>query len=92
MANLFNFISRDVNAARSPSLSQRLHIAMADPHMRQSQIDQFFDSVKHYMAKTVISLMTGVLVAFFLWCIDLEFFILWGLLAFLLNYIPTLVQ
>lgn len=91
MANLFLILLVVMlMLLEAPSLSQRLHIALADPHMRQSQIDQFFDSVKHYMAiKTVISLITGFMVGFFLWCINLEFFILWGLLAFLLNYIPN---
>ena len=39
--------------------------------------------------KTVISLVTGLLAGFLCWVADLDFFILWGILAFLLNYIPV---
>ena len=39
--------------------------------------------------KTVISLVTGFLAGFLCWVADLDFFILWGILAFLLNYIPV---
>lgn len=39
--------------------------------------------------KTVISLITGCLAGFLCWVADLDFFILWGILAFLLNYIPV---
>lgn len=40
--------------------------------------------------KTVISLITGVLAGFLCWVADLNFFILWGILAFLLNYVPVI--
>lgn len=39
--------------------------------------------------KTVISLITGFLAGFLCWVADLDFFILWGILAFALNYIPV---
>lgn len=38
--------------------------------------------------KTLISLVTGFLAGFLCWFADLDFFILWGILAFALNYIP----
>lgn len=45
---------------------------------------------KYVQVKTATSLATGVLIT--LWCVawDLDLPILWGLLAFLLNYIPTI--
>jgi predicted PurR-regulated permease PerM len=46
----------------------------------------------YLVAKTILSLLTGVMV--FLWCwwrgVDVP--LLWGLLAYLLNYIPTVGQ
>ncbi len=39
--------------------------------------------------KTVMSLLTGVLVTVECWIFGIDFAIFWGLLAFLLNYIPT---
>jgi len=39
--------------------------------------------------KTVVSLITGILAGFLCWRADLDFFILWGILAYALNYIPV---
>jgi len=54
-----------------------------------------FDKIKleiqRYLAvKTLISLTTGSLVAAALAIIGVDFALLWGMLAFMLNYIPTL--
>lgn len=46
--------------------------------------------IQRYLAiKTVISLATGFLVGCWLWFIGVDFPLLWGTLAFVLNYIPT---
>lgn len=48
-------------------------------------------SIQRYLVlKTIISLITGVLVWFFLWLLDVPYASLWGVVAFLLNYIPTI--
>ncbi|MDX1502061.1 MAG: AI-2E family transporter [Thermoanaerobaculia bacterium] len=48
-------------------------------------------SVRSYLAiKSLVSLATGLLIALFLLVLDVDFAILWGLLAFMLNYIPNL--
>lgn len=39
--------------------------------------------------KTCVSLGTGVLAGILCWLCDLDFFVLWGILAFALNYIPV---
>lgn len=53
-------------------------------------LSQFTDSVNRYLAtKTLTSLLTGVLVAGWLALLGLDHAILWGLIAFLLNYIPN---
>jgi len=47
--------------------------------------------VKQYvLIKTYMSAATGVVVSFALWLIGVDFPLLWGLLAFLLNYIPNI--
>ena len=57
-------------------------------HDRLSSIGK---SIRHYMSiKTLTSLATGILVGISLSLIGLDYPILWGLLAFLLNYIPTI--
>lgn len=40
--------------------------------------------------KTMVSLATGFLAGFLCWAAGLDFFILWGILAYALNYIPVL--
>lgn len=56
-----------------------------------SKVDSFIASVKRYMViKTWVSVGTGVAVSISMWFLNVEYFILWGLLAFLLNYIPTI--
>ncbi|WP_448214274.1 AI-2E family transporter [Colwellia sp. MEBiC06753] len=92
MANLFLIIITVVfMLLEASSLPKKLHYAFIDPEMRMKQIDRFLLSVNHYLAiKTVVSIGTGVLVSIMLWAFGLDFFLLWGVLAFLLNYIPNI--
>ena len=56
------------------------------PHFRR-----FAENVNRYIAiKTAISAATGAFVAVAMWIIGVDFPALWGLLAFLLNYVPTI--
>ena len=53
--------------------------------------DRFISNVKNYMAiKTAISLAVGVTVAVWLTVMGVNYPTLWGLLAFLLNYVPNI--
>ena len=48
-------------------------------------------NVQRYLAiKTLISLVTGVLAGFLCWAAKLDFFLLWGIVAFAMNFIPVL--
>ncbi|NND64981.1 MAG: AI-2E family transporter [Gammaproteobacteria bacterium] len=52
---------------------------------------EFATSLNRYLGiKTIISLVTGAVVAFALWLLNVDFPLLWGLLAFLFNFIPTI--
>jgi predicted PurR-regulated permease PerM len=47
--------------------------------------------VQRYLAvKTTVSLVTGAAIAIWTGLVGLDFALVWGLLAFLLNYIPTI--
>lgn len=73
------------------SISKKMHLALDDASLHLSKIDQFLNSVKHYLAiKTVVSLLTGFLAGLLCYFIGVDYFILWAALAFLLNYIPTI--
>ena len=54
-------------------------------------IGRFTDSVNHYLGlKTLTSLLTGVLVGLALWLLGIDYAMMWALLTFLLNYVPTI--
>lgn len=51
----------------------------------------FLDNLGRYLGiKTLISFATGFLAWLLTWAIGLDFPLLWGMLAFLLNYVPTI--
>ncbi len=51
----------------------------------------FLVNLERYLAiKTLVSLATGVLAFLVTWSVGLDFPLLWGMLAFLLNYVPTI--
>jgi predicted PurR-regulated permease PerM len=51
----------------------------------------FITNLGRYLGiKTVVSLATGVLAWLVTWSIGLDFPLLWGMIAFLLNYVPTI--
>lgn len=52
---------------------------------------EFSDRLQEYLRiKTLVSLMTGGTIAAWLWLVGLDFAMLWGVLAFLLNYVPNI--
>jgi AI-2 transport protein TqsA len=56
-----------------------------------ARFHDFFRSINRYMAiKTVVSLATGVVIAIWLAILGVNYAPLWGLLAFLLNYVPNI--
>jgi len=73
------------------SFPRKLRSVLADPDESFGYFDRFISSVQHYMAiKTWISLATGVSIAIWLAILGLDYALLWGLLAFLLNYVPNI--
>ena len=52
---------------------------------------QFLKNLGRYLGiKTIVSMVTGLVAGIMTWLIGLDFPLLWGMLAFLLNYIPTI--
>jgi AI-2 transport protein TqsA len=65
--------------------------AMLGPRYSLIDFEKFLATVETYVEiKTVTSLASGVLVAAALWMLGVDYALLWGLLTFLLNYIPTI--
>jgi len=61
------------------------------PEERAGQARKIIESINRYMAiKVITSFITGLLVWFWLWVLGVDFPVLWGLSAFLLNFVPTI--
>jgi len=77
--------------AEGQGFARKLHIAFDDSVTTKKRLDHVLNMVNRYMAiKTVISLATGLIIGVVLWLLGVDFFVLWALLAFLLNYIPNI--
>jgi AI-2 transport protein TqsA len=51
----------------------------------------FVEKLRNYMSlKTIISMMTGVIIALAMWLIGVDYPVLWGVLAFILNFVPNI--
>jgi predicted PurR-regulated permease PerM len=58
---------------------------------RLAEFSHVLTQIYHYlMIKSAISLATGLILGFWVWILGVDFPVLWGLLAFLLNYIPNI--
>jgi predicted PurR-regulated permease PerM len=52
---------------------------------------EFSTRLQEYLRiKTLVSLLTGGTIALWLWLVGLDFPLLWGVIAFLLNYVPNI--
>ena len=73
------------------SFPRKLGSVLDDPETSLKGFQRFTETVKRYMAiKTGISLATGALVTIWLFVMGVDYPLLWGLLAFLLNYVPNI--
>ncbi|TNG02122.1 MAG: AI-2E family transporter [Gammaproteobacteria bacterium] len=73
------------------SFPAKLHKALDDPDSSLGSFDHFLETVKRYMViKTWVSLGTGLIVWLALALIGIDYPLLWGVLAFLLNYVPNI--
>ena len=69
----------------------KLRAMLSKPDCSLDRFDSFLNKVNHYMAiKTMISLVTGVIVTLMLLIIGVDYPLLWGLLAFVLNFVPNI--
>ncbi|WP_113906435.1 AI-2E family transporter [Aliidiomarina celeris] len=75
-------------AAQMP---RKLALAFDGAEKNLESLRALLYSINKYLAlKTVISLVTGLSIGFGLWVLGIDHFVLWGVLAFLLNYIPNI--
>ena len=74
------------------SFPGKLRRAMNDPnHASVTSVKRFNSSVKKYLIiKSWVSLATGLLVTLWLVILGVDYPILWGMLAFMLNFVPNI--
>lgn len=77
-----------VEAATLPA---KLQAISGEAPSRIDRLRRIAEEVNRYMAiKTSTSLITGTFVTVALWWLDVDFALLWGMTAFLLNYVPNI--
>ncbi|GMQ96548.1 MAG: AI-2E family transporter [Gammaproteobacteria bacterium] len=69
----------------------KLRHAMKDPETTMAHFNHLAQNIKRYVAlKSLTSLATGLAVVVWLWIIGVDYPLLWGLLAFILNFVPNI--
>jgi AI-2 transport protein TqsA len=77
--------------AEASGVPAKLRAAVGERAERLAGFSPIVEEVQHYLAlKTVISLGTGILVGTAAWLLGVDFALFWGLLAFLLNFVPNI--
>lgn len=73
------------------SFPAKMQAAFSSSGKYLENLERVVAKVNSYMAiKTWVSLATGALVAFWLFVLGVDFPLLWGILAFLFNYVPNI--
>lgn len=77
--------------ADAGSIIKKLHTASGNSALLLSHLTSIIEQLRHYLSiKFITSCMTGVLVYVMLVAIGIDFPLLWGFIAFLLNFIPNI--
>lgn len=79
--------------AERESLSKRLSKAFGEEQANSflATTERINKAVQSYLGlKTFVSLLTGILVSVILWILNVPFALLWGVLAFVANFIPNI--
>jgi len=72
------------------SFRKKVQAAFSDNQSAYGYMTRVMNSLQYYLViKTRINVVTGALIAVALWLIGLDFALLWGFVAFLLNYVPN---
>ena len=71
------------------AIPAKLRSILPDPERALMNFSGFMDALKSYLViKTGMSLLTGILVSLWLTILNVEFALLWGSIAFFLNFVP----
>ncbi len=96
LSNTFLIIFTSIFLLMEASVfSDKLHRAFPTNDLGNNKAkdgtDQVIAKIKRYATiKSVVSLMTGAFISAWLWAFNVEYPFLWGLVAFLFNFIPNI--
>jgi predicted PurR-regulated permease PerM len=69
----------------------KLRAALDNPYESLANISKITEVINRYLLiKTQFSLITGIAIGIWLYVLGVDYPLLWGLLAFLLNFVPTI--
>ena len=75
----------------APTFPRKMRQALRRPDADFTAFHHFSENLQRYLViKTVVSLVTGVVIAVWLTLLGVDFPLMWGMLAFLLNYVPNI--
>jgi len=73
------------------TLTKKFRLAMDDPTADISHYKKVVTEIQKYVViKTYVSLGTGVSLGLYLWILGVDYPLLWGLVVFLLNFVPNI--
>jgi AI-2 transport protein TqsA len=73
------------------SFDKKARAIAGDTNLKLDELTQNIQAVRRYVSlKTIMSVLTGVLVSLWLWLLGIENALFMGLLAFFLNYVPNI--
>lgn len=73
------------------TFTRKIRMAFSHDGHAADRAQEIITSMRNYIViKTWVSLGTGILIAAWLWFLGVPFYALWGLLAFLFNFIPNI--
>lgn len=73
------------------SFPKKIRAGLKAPEKSIANFAKFTESVNRYLVlKTVFSLITGIFISGWLAFLGVDYALLWGLVAFLLNYVPNI--
>ncbi len=77
--------------AESKSFQKKLNIIFRNDKTKLHSFRLFSSNIqKYFLIKTFTSFLTGLVITLILLAFDIQYPILWGVLAFLLNFIPVI--
>ena len=73
------------------SFPEKLRSMTRNPENSMAKFGIFTANLRRYLAiKTLASMGTGICAGVWLWVLGVDYPVLWGILAFLLNYVPNI--